>query len=78
MCEMVDLSTPRAARLAYASAINNVFEKSLGDIQKRGYEEQGEGFYPGKIFQRSRGQVQNSDQIHSQVSVTEALKNTQE
>ena len=66
MCKMVDLSTSGAARVACASAIKTKFDKSLGDIIKIGYEEQGEGLYPVEIFQREIVTVQTSDQIHSQ------------
>ena len=52
-------------------------EKNLGDIQKIFYEEQGEGLYPGELFQRARGTVQTSNQNHNQVSVEESPKNMQ-
>ena len=42
MCKMVDPSTSRAARVACTSTIETKYEKKLGDIQKRDYEEQGE------------------------------------
>ena len=74
---MVDPSTLRSERVVCASSIMIKLEKNLGDIQKIFYEEQGEGLYPGELFQRARGTVQTSNQNHNQVSVEESPKNMQ-
>ena len=50
----------RAARAACAGAVKAKIEKRLRYRQKIGYEEQGEDFNPGEIFQRSRVPVQTS------------------
>ena len=75
---MVDPYTSRAEIVACASAIKTKLDNILGDSRKICYEEQKEDFYPGKIFQRSRGTVQTSNQIHYQVSMAESTKKTQE
>ena len=75
---MVDPYTSRVTRVAFEGTIQTKLEKIFGDNRKRSYEEQGEVFYPGKIFQMARGPAQTSNQIHNQVSVTEAPKKMQE
>ena len=74
---MVDPYKSRESRVTFASAIKIKLEKSLIDGRKGGYKEQGEGLYPGEIFQRAIVPVQTSNQIHNQLIVAEAPKKTQ-
>ena len=74
MCKMVYPYTSRTTRVACASATKTKFDNILGDIQKRGHDEQGEGFYHGEISQIERGSFQNSDQSHIQVILSESPK----
>ena len=71
---MVDPSTSRSARVACASAIKT---KNDREKRKRGYEGQIEEPYPGGNFQRTRGNIQRNEQIHSQVGVVESPKKMQ-
>ena len=61
MCKMVDPYISRVVRGACASAIKEIFEKSLGGSLKLGYKEQGERLNPGEIFQRERGPGQSGN-----------------
>ena len=78
MCKMFDTSTSRAERVAWTSVTKKKLEKSLGDNWTRGYDKQIKGFYPDERYQRARGSVKTSNQIHSQARVAEFPKNMQE
>ena len=78
MCEIFNPYMSRAARAACAGAVKTKLKKRLRYRQKIGYEEQGEDFNPGEIFQRSRGAVQTGDQTHGQVIMLESLDNIRE
>ena len=68
MCEMVDPSTSRSARMAYTEDIKT---KNDREKLKRGYEGQIDGSYQGLKFIMTRVTVQGADQIHRQVSMEE-------
>ena len=57
MCEMVDTSTSRSARVAYAAAIKT---KNDTENRKRGYEVQIEGPYMVEKLQKTRGNIKNN------------------
>ena len=74
MCEMVDPSTSRSARVMCVAAIYIKKQRN----RNRGYEGQIEGTYPGEKMQRTRVHIQSNDQPHIQVGVAEAPNNTRE
>ena len=61
--------------MACAAAIKT---KNDRENLNRGYEGQIEGSYLGEKLQMSRGPTQSSYQMHSQVSMSETPKKTQE
>ena len=66
---MVNPTTSRATRVAFAISIKSKLHKSLGDSRKIGDKEQGEGFNLGGIFQRERGTFITGDQNNDQISI---------
>ena len=75
MCEMIDPSTSRSARVACVADIKT---KTDRENHKRGYESQIEYPYPVENFQRTRGPIQRNEKNHSQVVVAETLNKMQE
>ena len=75
MCEMIDPSTSRSARVAFVADIKI---KADRENHKRGYESQIEDPYPVENFQRTRGPIQRNENNHSQVIVAETLNKMQE
>ena len=75
MCEMVDPSTSRFARVLCVAYIKR--RNDRGNL-KRYYKGQIEGPYPSKKMHRKRDNIQRNDQPYSQVGVAEAPNNTKE
>ena len=61
--------------MACVAAIKTKNDK---ENRKRGYEGQIEGSYLVEKLQRTRGNIQRNDQLHSKMSVIEEPTNTQE
>ena len=75
MCEMVDQSTSRSARVARAEAIKT---KKYRENGKKWNEGQTEEPYMVEKLQRTMGNIQSNYQLRSQVVVEESPKNMQE
>ena len=74
MCEMVDPSTSRSARVACAA---NIKTKNCRENSKKRYEGQVEDPYQVEILQVTREPIQHNEQVHSQVGVQEARNKMQ-
>ena len=74
MCEKVDPYTSRSAQVACVAAIKT---KNDRENYKRGYEVQRETSYPVEKLQKTKGNIQSNDQLHSQLSMVKLPKKTQ-